>query len=86
MLTHNAAFFDQKYSENHNIVILLQFKITIIMFYIIYIDGLQSSVSHDQWCSLIFCSEHTVIFSSLTRPKATPHKHFSLMCTVCIYM
>ncbi len=62
MLTHNAAFFDQKYSENHNIVILLQFQITIIMFYIIYIDGLQSSVSHDQWCSLIFCSEHTVIF------------------------
>ncbi len=24
-----------------------------------------------QWCSLVFCNEHTVIFPSLTRPKAT---------------
>ncbi len=30
-----------------------------------------------QWCSLVFCSEHTVIFPSLTRPKATPHKHYT---------
>ncbi len=30
-----------------------------------------------QWCSLVFCSEHTVIFPSLTRPKATTHKHYT---------
>ncbi len=37
----------------------------------------QISIPKGQWCSLVFCSEHTVIFPSLTRPKATPHKHYT---------
>ncbi len=53
-------FFDQKYSENRNIVILLQFQIkSFILFYIIYIDGkaefLQSSVSHDPSEIILIC-------------------------------
>ncbi len=31
---------------------------------------------HNQWCSLVFCSEYTVIyFFLLTRTRAASHKH-----------
>ncbi len=39
-----------------------------------------------QCCSLVFCSEHTVIVPSLTRPKATPHKHHLLMCVYSMHL